>query len=80
MTAVGVAKPMAHGQAMTNTATILINARVNSFTSELIESAGPKSIHPVKVSTACDDHRNENCRNLIDQFLDRCFGALCFFH
>ncbi len=52
MMAVGVASPMAQGQAITNTATMLINARVKGVISALTGSGGPNSIHPVKVIRA----------------------------
>ena len=49
MTAVGVASPMAHGQAITSTATMLISARVNWETAGL---TGDRKYQPRKVSTA----------------------------
>ncbi len=52
MMAVGVARPMAHGQAITSTATILISARENWLTPESAATAGPKKNQPKKVKTA----------------------------
>jgi len=51
ITAVGVANPIAHGQAITRTAIILIKARVNWDTSGLI-SAGTTKNHTRNVMTA----------------------------
>ena len=52
MTAVGVASPIAHGQATTSTATELTSARVKVVMSELIGSGGPKKYQPRNVSAA----------------------------
>ena len=52
ITAVGVARPMAHGQAMTSTATMFIRARVKLSTSEFTGSGGPKKYQPRNVNSA----------------------------
>ena len=52
MIAVGVARPMAHGQAMTSTATILISARVKASTLDPIAGAGTITSQVKKVIAA----------------------------
>ena len=53
MMAVGVAKPMAHGQAITRTATMLISARVNAeLPAKCPAVGGSTNIHKIKVSSA----------------------------
>ena len=81
MTAVGVANPMAQGQAITRTATMWISARVKGVTSELIARGGPNTNQPIKVSEGNNDHNwDKYGSNLIDQFLDGCFTTLSFFN
>jgi len=67
MTAVGVASPMAHGQAITSTATILINARVNWETAGLTVTG---NTNPESKHSGSDHRRYEHCRDLICQLLD----------
>ncbi len=50
ITAVGVARPIAHGQAITSTATMLISARVKAEVSPV--GGGASSSQPAKVSSA----------------------------
>src|SRR5512139_3630397 len=52
ITAVGVASPIAHGQAITSTATIFIKARVKASTSALTGGGGAIKYQPKKVSSA----------------------------
>ena len=78
ITAVGVASPMAHGQAITSTATMLIRARVNCETSAL---AGARKYQARKVTAAIANHRrDEDRRNLVGQLLDGGLAALGFLH
>ena len=73
MIAVGVARPSAHGQAMTSTATALIMAPD--------QSARANTNQPTNVTSAMRDHgRHEIRADPVGQLLDRRLAALRFLH
>ncbi len=66
MIAVGVARPIAHGHAMTSTAT----AVVSPYSSE---GDGPKSAQPANVKAAMHENdRHEHRGHTVGEALDRC--------
>ncbi len=71
MIAVGVARPIAHGQAMTTTAMNEVRARVR-------RGSGPNSEPDQRRSPRAidEDHRDEDLGDAVGQALDRCLAAL----
>ena len=70
MIAVGVARPMAHGQAMITTPMNAVSASVN-------RGSGPKTNQMTKVAAATQEHgRHEDRADPVGQALDRGLGAL----
>ncbi|OQB02698.1 MAG: hypothetical protein BWY25_00411 [Chloroflexi bacterium ADurb.Bin222] len=74
ITAVGVARPMAQGQAMTSTATMLMSARVKALVSAFAGSGGPKKSQPRNVSAAMAMTRGTNTAEIWSA--SRWMGAL----
>ena len=70
MIAVGVARPIAHGQAMITTPMKAVSASVK-------RGSGPTSIQATNVSDAThEDERHEHLADPVGEALDRRLGAL----
>ena len=70
MIAVGVARPIAHGQAMTSTLTNAVSANVR-------RGSGPPTIQSDERGRRDDqDDRHEDLGDPVGEPLDRCLGAL----